>query len=81
MMTTVAIQTLRVLRANAHMPFPGSSSETYQGLSRGRLFMPNKVLWLITFFIVFFIAGVNTGELPFVHNVGTTICLSCIGVG
>ena len=43
--------------------------------------MPTKVVWLIILFTVFFIVGVNTGELTYVLNVGTTICLSCIGVG
>jgi hypothetical protein len=43
--------------------------------------MPNKVMWLIMLFTAFFIVGVNTGDLAYLLNVGTTICLSCIGVG
>lgn len=43
--------------------------------------MPKTVLWLIVLFTLFFIIGVNTGDLTYLLNVGTTICLSCIGVG
>lgn len=43
--------------------------------------MPNKILWLILLFTVFFIIGVNTGDLRVLLNLGSTICLSCIGVG
>jgi hypothetical protein len=50
-------------------------------LANGRLSMPKKVLWLIVLFTAFFIIGVNAGDLTYLLNVGTTICLSCIGVG
>ena len=43
--------------------------------------MPKKILWLIIFFTVFFIMGVNSGDLTYLMNLGSTICLSCIGVG
>jgi hypothetical protein len=43
--------------------------------------MPKKVFWLIMLFTAFFILGINTGEITYLLNLGTTICLSCIGVG
>ena len=43
--------------------------------------MPKKVFWLIILFTTFFILGINTGEITYLLNLGTTICLSCIGVG
>jgi hypothetical protein len=43
--------------------------------------MPKTVLWLITLFSILFIVGINTGDLNFLLNLGTPICLSCIGVG
>jgi hypothetical protein len=43
--------------------------------------MPKKVLWLIILFTAFFIIGVNTGNLTYLLNLGSTICLACIGVG
>jgi len=43
--------------------------------------MPKQALWLIIFFTLLFLLGVNTGELEFLNNLGNTICLSCIGVG
>lgn len=43
--------------------------------------MPRKALWLIIFFTVLFILGMNTGDLEYVMKLGSTICLSCIGVG
>ncbi len=43
--------------------------------------MPKKILWLIILFTVFFIIGVNSGDLTYLLNLGSTICLSCIGVG
>jgi len=43
--------------------------------------MPKKSFWLIVLFTIFFILGVNTGDLAYLLNIGSTICLSCIGVG
>lgn len=43
--------------------------------------MPKTALWLIIFFTLLFIIGINTGDLDFLLNLGNTICLSCIGVG
>ncbi len=43
--------------------------------------MPKKSVWLIILFTIFFILGVNTGDLVYLVNLGSTICLSCIGVG
>jgi len=43
--------------------------------------MPKKSFWLVTLFTILFILGINTGELTYLLNLGTTICLSCIGVG
>jgi hypothetical protein len=43
--------------------------------------MPNKAVWLVTIFTILFIIGVNLGELGSLLNLGSTICLSCIGVG
>ncbi|MGA9753611.1 MAG: hypothetical protein WBV23_00555 [Desulfobaccales bacterium] len=43
--------------------------------------MPKKSFWLIILFTALFILGVNTGDLTYLLNLGTTICLSCIGVG
>jgi hypothetical protein len=43
--------------------------------------MSKKALWLIIFFTLLFLLGVNTGDLEYLLNLGNTICLSCIGVG
>ncbi len=43
--------------------------------------MPKKSGWLIILFTAFFILGINTGDVSFLLNLGTTICLSGIGVG
>jgi hypothetical protein len=43
--------------------------------------MPKQFLLLIILFTALFIIGVNIGDLAYLLNVGTTICLSCIGVG
>jgi hypothetical protein len=43
--------------------------------------MPKKAVWLIIFFTLLFILGINTGDLGYLLNLGSTICLSCIGVG
>ncbi len=43
--------------------------------------MPKKSLWLIILFTLWFIMGVNTGDPTYLLNLGSTICLSCIGVG
>ncbi len=43
--------------------------------------MPKKAFLLIILFTLFFLLGVNTGDLEFLNNLGNTICLSCIGVG
>lgn len=43
--------------------------------------MPKKAVWLIIIFTLLFILGINAGELAFLQNLGSTICLNCIGVG
>jgi hypothetical protein len=43
--------------------------------------MPKKAVWLIIIFTLLFILGINSGELNFLQNLGSTICLNCIGVG
>lgn len=43
--------------------------------------MSKTVLWLIIVFTILFIIGVNSGEVTYLMNLGTTICLACIGVG
>jgi hypothetical protein len=43
--------------------------------------MPKKAFWLIILFTALFILGINTGDLSHLFNLGSTICLSCIGVG
>jgi len=43
--------------------------------------MPKQSFWLIILFTALFILGVNTGDLTYLLNLGTTICLPCIGVG
>jgi hypothetical protein len=43
--------------------------------------MPKKVFCLIMLFTAFFILGINTGEIKYLLNLGTAVCLSCIGVG
>jgi len=43
--------------------------------------MPKKALWLIIIFTLLFIIGVNLGDLDYLLNLGSTVCLSCIGVG
>lgn len=43
--------------------------------------MPKKAVWLIIIFTLLFILGINIGELNFLQHLGSTVCLSCIGVG
>ncbi len=43
--------------------------------------MPKKPFWLIMLFTILFILGVNTGDLVYLLNLGSTVCLSCLGVG
>ena len=43
--------------------------------------MPKKAIWLFLLFTALFIIGVNTGALNYLLNLGSTICLACIGVG
>ena len=43
--------------------------------------MPKVTIWLLILFIGLLIFGLNTGEIANILNSGTSICLSCIGVG
>jgi preprotein translocase subunit SecG len=43
--------------------------------------MPKVTIWLLALFICLLILGLNTGEIASILNSGTSICLSCIGVG
>jgi len=43
--------------------------------------MPRKAIALIIFFLLLFLLGVNTGDIEYLMNLGSTICLACIGVG
>ena len=43
--------------------------------------MPKKAVWLFILFTALFIFGVNTGDPNYLLNLGSTICLACIGVG
>ncbi len=43
--------------------------------------MSKLSIWLLILFICLLILGVNTGEIVNIMNSGTSICLSCIGVG
>lgn len=43
--------------------------------------MPKLTLWVLIVCIILFILGLNTGEIVNILNSGTSICLSCIGVG
>ncbi|MGO9621208.1 MAG: hypothetical protein ACLPT6_07375 [Desulfobaccales bacterium] len=43
--------------------------------------MPKTAVCLIIIFTLLFILGINSGELSFLQNLGSTICLNCIGVG
>ncbi|MFP3867113.1 MAG: CD1871A family CXXC motif-containing protein [Desulfobacteraceae bacterium] len=38
-------------------------------------------IWLLIFFALLFILGLNSGEVKTLLNTGITICLSCIGIG
>jgi hypothetical protein len=38
-------------------------------------------LWFLILFICLFLFGLNAGEITNILNSGTSICLSCIGVG
>jgi hypothetical protein len=76
------IQTLVALGANACVLIPCNDSVSYQGpFFCGRLSMPKKAIWLFITFTLLFILGINTGELNYLLNTGSTICLACIGVG
>jgi hypothetical protein len=81
MMTKLqSFQTPAALGANALVLFPSGASMINAGHS-GRMSMPKKILWLIVLFTVLFVIGVNSGDLIYLLNLGSTICLSCIGVG
>jgi hypothetical protein len=54
------------------MIYPGP----FWGLS-----MPKKIIGIIIIFTVFFTIGFNSGDLTYLLNLGSTICLFCIGVG
>jgi len=43
--------------------------------------MPKRSLWLLILFILLLLLGLNSGEVASILNSGTSICLSCIGVG
>jgi hypothetical protein len=43
--------------------------------------MPKLTIWLLILFVCLLIVGLNTGEIANILNSGTSICLSCIGVG
>jgi hypothetical protein len=43
--------------------------------------MPKLTVWLLILFICLLIFGLNIGEIANILNSGTSICLSCIGVG
>jgi hypothetical protein len=43
--------------------------------------MTKVSLWLLILFLCLFLLGLNTGEIANILNSGTSICLSCIGVG
>jgi hypothetical protein len=43
--------------------------------------MPKIVIWLLIIFALLFVLGVNAQEIKAVLDLGSTICLSCIGVG
>ncbi len=36
---------------------------------------------LLLLFLIFFIIGINTGEVAAVWEKAVTVCLSCIGIG
>ena len=43
--------------------------------------MPKKIMWLIIVCTMLFIIGVNNGDLTYLMNLGSAICLACVGVG
>ncbi len=43
--------------------------------------MPKLTLWLLILFVGLLLLGINSGEIANILNSGTSICLSCIGVG
>ncbi len=43
--------------------------------------MPKRSLWLLILFVLLLLLGLNSGEVASILNSGTSICLSCIGVG
>lgn len=43
--------------------------------------MPKISLWLLIIFVLLLLLGLNSGEVASILNSGTSICLSCIGVG
>jgi hypothetical protein len=51
----------------------GIKQSPYQREFNGRLAMPKTVLWLIIIFSILFIIGVNTGEVSYLMNLGSTI--------
>jgi hypothetical protein len=69
---------LDIIKARAG---PRGSVPDLSGVSQGGRSMPKKALWLIIIFTLLFILGINTGDLDYLLNLGSTICLSCIGVG
>jgi|GEM_PF-5691474 len=43
--------------------------------------MPKVSLWLLILFVALLLFGLNSGEVADILNSGTSICLSCIGLG
>jgi hypothetical protein len=51
----------------------GYHATPYSGEFNGRLAMSKTVLWLIIIFSILFVIGVNTGEVGYLMNLGSTI--------
>jgi hypothetical protein len=47
----------------------------------GEELMPKVSLWLLILFVALLLLGLNSGEIADILNSGTSICLSCIGLG
>jgi hypothetical protein len=39
----------------------------------GDMRMSKKIIWLIVIFTILFVIGINSGEVPFLMNLGSTI--------
>jgi hypothetical protein len=69
------------LGANAYVLFPCNGSVIYQGPVSREIVHAGDICVAYHTLTACLILGINPGDVGLLLNVGTTVCLSCIGVG